>query len=337
MKTGKIPERVLKRSVFKQLPIRDDEMIGGAGVGEDCAVFAPENGSRTAVCVNTVTGNAAQIGVYAVHAAVNNIAAGGAEPTAVLIAAAFPEDTEEPQLRVIMKQIGETARTLGVTVAGGHTEISSSVSEPVLSVTGVGRYSAEQAHMAENAEGMAMYDKDIVMTKWAGIAGTALIAREKRTELLTRYPAYFIDEAQAMEQWLSVVPEAATAGKSGVLLMHDASRGGIFAALWELAERAGVGLSVSLKAIPIRQESVEICNFLDVNPYELAAGGSLLVVAENGYDLVRRFAEEGIPAAVIGRTDSTNDRVIINEEERRFLEPPKGDDVYRRFTAAEGR
>ena len=355
MNIGKIPERVLKRSVFRQLPIQNDKMTGGAGIGEDCAVFAFEEGTRTAVSINTVTGDLESIGIYAVHAAVNNIAAGGAEPTAILAAATFPSAIKEEQLRAVMKQIGGTARELGVTVAGGHTEISDFVSAPVISITGIGRRAAGQAERvigaaAGNCEGgerpaeesggnaaakisrmPVLSDKDVVMTKWAGLAGTAFIAREKRTELLTRYPAYFIDDAVALERQLSVVPEAATAGKSGVLAMHDASRGGIFAALWELAQHAGVGLKIQLKAIPIRQESVEICNFFDVNPYELVAGGSLLLIAENGYDLVRTLAEAHVPAAVIGRTDSSNDRVVINGEERRFLEPPKSDGVYRVF------
>lgn len=352
MKTGKIPERVLKRSVLKQLPIRNDEITGGAGIGEDCAVFASAEGVQTAVSVNTVTGDADRIGMYAVHAAVNNIAAGGAEPVAVLVAATFPEETPEERLRAVMKQIGETARALGITVAGGHTEISGSVNAPIFSITGVGRRSDGQGQSGgqtrpERSEGQTdvpdagletkprgaagLSDKDVVMTKWAGIAGTALMAREKRGQLLTRYPAYFIDEAIALERQLSVVPEAATAGKSGVLAMHDASRGGIFAALWELAGRAGVGLQIDLKAIPIRQESVEICNFFDINPYELAACGSLLMIADHGYDLVRALAREHIPAAVIGRTDSSNDKVVINGEERRFLEPPNGDSVYQVF------
>lgn len=333
MKIGKIPERVLKRSVLKQLPIHTDKITGGAGVGEDCAVFAPENGDCTAVCVNTTTGAAEHIGSYAVHAAVNNIAAGGADPKAILVAAVFPENTEEARLRTVMKQIGDAAGTLGITVAGGHTEISGGVSEPVLSITGIGQKDRDR-QACIRPEKHALADKDIVMTKWAGLAGTAWIAQERREELLTRYPAYFIDEAAALEQRLSVVPEAATAGKSGVPMMHDASRGGIFAALWELAERAGVGLSVHLKAIPIRQETVEICNFYDINPYELAAGGSLLMLAENGYGLVRDLAEARISAAVIGRTDLSNDKVIINGEERRFLEPPKGDGLDKVFANA---
>ncbi len=335
MKTGKIPEPALKRSVLKKIQFQSEYLQSGAGVGEDCAVFASKDSGETAVCVNTVTGDLACIGIYAVHAAVNNIAAGGAVPEAVLVAAVFPAGIQEPQLRAVMGQIGETAKELGVAVAGGHTEISDLVQAPILSMTGLGRlgreYITPSAAKADGAVKRAAPGQDVVMTKWAGLAGTALIAREKREALLARYPAHMIDAAVALERHLSVVPEAAIAGKSGICSMHDASRGGIFAALWELAEKAGVGLEIDLKAIPIRQETVEICNYFDVNPYELVAGGSLLITARNGHDLVRILEKENIPAAVIGKVTDSHDRIVVNGEERRFLEPSKSDGVYKVF------
>ena len=96
-----------------------------------------------------------------------------------------------------------------------------------------------------------------MITKWIGLEGTAKLAHARREELLSRYPAHLIDEAEAFEQYFSVIPEAATAMKSGVRAMHDVTTGGIFGALWELAEASGVGLDITLKKIPIRQETVE--------------------------------------------------------------------------------
>ena len=96
-----------------------------------------------------------------------------------------------------------------------------------------------------------------------------------------------------------------------------------------MAELSGVGLEIDLKKIPIRQETVEICNFLDLNPYELVSGGSLLIAAENGNDLVEAMEKTGIRAAVIGKTTDGNDRVIRNGEEKRFLEPAKTDEIHK--------
>lgn len=89
-----------------------------------------------------------------------------------------------------------------------------------------------------------------------------------------------------------------------------------------------LGLEIDLKKLPIRQETVEICNLLDLNPYELISGGCLLIAAENGADLVRRLEEENIPATVVGRTTGGKDRIIRNGEEKRFLEPAKPDELY---------
>ena len=150
----------------------------------------------------------------------------------------------------------------------------------------------------------------------------------KRQQLRRRFPAYLVEAAKGFDKYLSIIPEAAVAGKSGVWAMTDVTEGGIFGALWEMAESSGVGLEIDLKKLPIRQETVEICNLLDLNPYELISGGCLLIAAENGADLVRRLEEENIPATVVGRTTGGKDRIIRNGEEKRFLEPAKPDELY---------
>lgn len=170
---------------------------------------------------------------------------------------------------------------------------------------------------------------DILLTKWIGIEGTAILAKEKEEELRGRFSQPFIDRAKALDQYLSVLPEAATAVKSGVAAMHDVTEGGIFGALWELAEASGVGLEIDLKKIPLKQETVEICEYFGVNPYGLISSGSMLMAAKDGNGLVLELEKAGIPAVVIGKATAGNDRVLLNEDERRFLEPPKTDELYK--------
>ena len=132
-----------------------------------------------------------------------------------------------------------------------------------------------------------------------------------------------------MKQQMSIVPEAAVAITSKVSGMHDVSEGGIFRALWEVAQRAGVGLNVDLKKIPIRQETVEICEFFQLNPYEMLSGGSLIMIAEDGEALVEALAQAQIPATVIGKITEGHDRVVTNEDETRFLDRPRTDEIYK--------
>lgn len=326
MKKGKLPENILKRAVLKYTHIQQKEIIKGAGIGADCAFLrcGDDGEGISAVTTQTVTLPIEDAGKLAVYAATNNLAAAGAEAKAVTLAVTLPEDMQEARLKEIMQQIEDTCRGIGIGIAGGHTEVTDAVKTPVITVTAIG--SQGPFKKIENGDSG---DMDIVMTKWLGIEGTVILSKEKKNELLGRYPLSMITKAQGFEKYLSIASEAATAGKSGVYAMHDARNGGVFGALWELSKSMGVGLSIDLKKIPVRQETIEICEFFDLNPYELLAGGCLLIVTPESGKLMEALREEGILAAVIGRTTKSNDKVIFNEDENRFLEPAKPDEIFK--------
>lgn len=170
---------------------------------------------------------------------------------------------------------------------------------------------------------IAGVDQDIVVSKWIGLKGTVQLVRKNYERLRERFSQRMLKEAAGFDKYLSVIPEAATAMKSGVCGMHEVSRGGIFEGLWEMAKAAGVGLEADLRKIPVRQETIEICEFFGANPYELLSGGCLLMTAENGNALVEALHREEIPAVIIGRTMKGNDRVLYNEGRKRYLNKPK--------------
>ena len=324
MRKGKISENVLKRSVLRKIQTHREDVINGAGIGEDCAILASCEGYETVLSTTPVTAPVAKISTYAITMALNNIAVAGAEPTGVMLSLMLPEEIEERDLQHIMEQAQAVCSACGAEILGGHTEVTPVVSAPVMTVSGVGRREAARAGSLRGIRA----NQDIVVSKWIGLEGTARLAAEYREKLCIRYPARMIDEAASYDKYLSVIPEAATAMKSGVCGMHDVSRGGIFGALWELAQRAGVGLEIDLKKIPVKQETVEICEFFELNPYELLSGGCLIMVTGSGQALADLLEGEGIPAAVIGRTTDGNDRVVCNEDEKRYLERPKMDQIY---------
>lgn len=325
MKTGKIPESVLKRSILKQFHTKREDVAVSAGVGEDCAAVWAKDKDIFVFSSDPVIWNDDFCGMRAVHGTLNDLASAGAEPVGLLLTAMLPTEIQEPQIRRMTQLIQAECEKYQVQVLGGHTEITPAVNQPIITVTGVGKTSEGKAISTSGAKP----GDDIVITKWIGLEGTARIARAKTEELGTRYPMHLIDEAVAFDRYLSIIPEAATAVKSGVSAMHDVSEGGIFGALWELAECSGVGLEIDLKKIPIRQETVEVCEFFGLNPYQLVSGGSLLVAAPDGNALVMKLMEEGIHASVVGKAVAGNDRILVNEEERRFLEPPKTDEIHK--------
>ena len=325
MEIGKVPENVLKRSILKQIKTKRPEVLVGADVGEDCAIIGRQPDEVMVLSTDPITGTTKEMGRWAVMISANDIASSGAEVVGVLVCALLPPRIREIKIRELMQEIEACCQELNIQVVGGHTEVTDAVNRPVLSVTGIGKVKKERMIPTKGAKP----GQDIVITKWAALEGTAILAKEKEEELLQKFPAFLIEEAKGYSQYLSIIKEAAIAGKSNVSAMHDITEGGVFGALWEMAESAGVGLTIDLKKIPIKQATVEICNYFDVNPYEMMSSGSLMLAADNGYDLVRVLEEAGIHAAVIGKVTEGNDRVVTNGEETRFLEPPKTDQLYK--------
>lgn len=315
----------MKRSILRQIHTKREEVLLGAAVGEDCAAIQLAEDEVFVLSADPITGTAEDIGYLAVQVTLNDLASAGAEPVGLLLTVLLPTEITEPEIRQMVQQAEKACSRANVQIIGGHTEITTAVTRPVITATGVGK--AEKGKLISTSGAKA--GMDIVLTKWIGLEGTSILAKEKKTELLSRFPESFILKAQEFDQMISVVPEAAVAVRSGVSAMHDVTEGGIFGALWEMAESSGVGLEIELKKIPVKQETIEICEFFGINPYELISSGSMLMAAADGNRLVMDLKQAGIASCVIGKATGGNDRVICNEEERRFLEPPKTDELYK--------
>lgn len=341
MNSGKVPVNVLKRSVLRQLKNKRSEIANSAGLGADCAIFEPFSEGQLVTCV--------QEGVVELccendlaeaeredpsvmpmrrffQKCANNLATAGAEPVAAELVIFLPESVEEPELKALMSEAEGIAAELNIQIIGGQTRVSSAVRQPLATVTGYGirKTGAVQMDVRKKLAG-----QDIIITKWIGLEGTADLAARNQEELLTRYPAYLVEEAAAFDRYYSILPEAATAVKSGGCTMHDISEGGVFAALWEMTEGAGVGLTIDMKKLPLRQETVEVCEFCNVNPYELRSGGSLIIASPEGTTVVEALAAEGIPAVIVGRFTDSNERLILNEDEVRYMDRPQRDEIYK--------
>ena len=329
MRIGKVSESILKRSILKEIKQRRDEVILGAAVGTDCAILSCKDIDKMCVSTNTISSFSKDGAALAVISTTNNLASKGAEPIGIALSILLPERTREAQLKDMMRSIDAICETLNIQIVNGHTETLATIEEPIFTITAFGyqRNSDIVQQESNKLEQGKMKNKDIIITKWVGLEGTSILAKDCEERLSKKFSKPFINEAKAFGELLSVIPEAATAIRSGVDLMHDASKGGIFAALWESAERVGVGLEIDLRRVPIRQETIEICEVFGLNPYELSSSGSLVIFASNGNEVVANLQANNINAVVIGSTNSGNDRIILNGEEQRFLEPPKADEL----------
>ena len=341
MKLGKVSQNILKRSILKNITPRSKKVLMGAGVGNDYSAISLDNGGVIVISANPViidlNIDLRKAAYYAINRTVNDIAVSGGKADGILTDIIIPAAYSEVKIKEIIKGLDEVAGLLNIEILGGHTTSFQDIKRPIITVTGVGECNKLQCSDATKLSDKrkaykfiisAKFNQDLVVTKYIGLEGTSYIARKLEEKLLTRFTGDFVDKAKDFINYLSVVPEAAVAGRHGVTAMHNVSEGGIFGALWEMADGANIGFEVDLKKIPILQETVEICEFLGLNPYQLQSNGALLIAADNGYNLVRELDKNGIHAVVIGRTSKGIQRKLINDDEIRFLDLPKPDEIY---------
>lgn len=325
MKIGKIPEQILIRSVLKQIKHRREEVLVGPAVGQDCAAIELKDDEVLVLSTDPITGTTQDIGSHSVHITANDLAASGSEPIGIMLTIMLPERTREIQLKKMMEEIEKTCASLSIEVIGGHTEITNVVNQPLITVTGVGKIKKSQLMTTTKMKPF----QDLVVSKWIGLEGTAILAKEKQALLREKLSSHLVKTAMSFDEYLSVLPEAKIAKAENASAMHDVTEGGIFGALWEMAAGAGVGLEVDLRKIPIRQETVEVCEYFGLNPYYLMSSGSMLIATDDGEQLVKSFAKAGIHSVVIGKTNDGNDRIIRNQEEFRHLDKPQTDELYK--------
>lgn len=130
MKQGKIAESVLKRSIFKQLHLKRPDVLLAAGIGEDCAAFAVAEDEVAVISADPVIWEDSLDGRCAVHANLNDLAAGGAEPVGLMLTALLPPEIEEAQMRQMVQMIAQECEPLQVQILGGHTEVTDAVKLP---------------------------------------------------------------------------------------------------------------------------------------------------------------------------------------------------------------
>ena len=372
LRNGKLKEDALSRSVNR---IMDKYRT-------DNNEADPGNGVRLVLSSDPITLRTGLAGMLSVYAVVNALAAKGAEPQTLSTVILLPPGSTEEELRVIEEQIGAAAKAERIIVTGGHTEVTTAVMRPVIIASGTGiiRRSGADSDVISDADSDVISDADsdvisgadsdlvsgaagkrsfagwdIVMSKYAGIEGTAMLAAEMRAKLADKFSEFFVKEAGGFTSMLSVRPEAvATQSIIPEAVMMNASEGGIYAALWKLADKCGAGITVDLKKIPVRQETIEISNYFDFDPYMMESAGSLLMAVPEGRgeELVQALADGSlgagcnlnnngkngqnsgktefrIPAAVIGKMTAGNDKVIINGDDRRFLTAPEPDSLIK--------
>jgi hydrogenase expression/formation protein HypE len=332
VRIGKLDNETLARLVLGWTGAHRGEVITGASIGEDCAVL--DFGAYDCVLsADPITASAERIGTLAVQVSCNDIAAYGIAPIAILLTVLLPPSVTEQEIEEIARQSDEAAKALGVSIIGGHTEITDAVTRPLISAVALGR-AAKRGVTEAPAPG------DVIMvTKSLALEGTGILA-ERHKDVLKRFlTEEELAGARAMLDRVSVVKEGVTAGQVGVTAMHDITEGGVLGAVWEVCTRAGVGARVEMADLPFEDVTLDLCAYLGVDPMRLISSGSMLIVVRpDKEDSLRiALAAAGVPVTGIGRVTPGAEGIVLVSRtgEQESIAPPGADEIYKEIPEKE--
>ena len=333
LSTGKIPHDLLRRLLHRYSHGHERLLVGPA-IGEDATAIVLQE-QVVVAGMDPITFATDEIGWYVVHVNANDVAVMGAEPRWFLVTLLLPEgQVKAEDVEQIFQQMAQACKEVGATLVGGHTEVSYDLSRPLAIGVMLGEVSPEGLISSAGAQpGDAL-----ILARGVPIEGTAIIARERREDLLRLgVEEALLDRAAAYlhDPGISVVRTAMLARDTAqVHAMHDPTEGGLLMGIWELAEAAGVGVEVDLDTVPVVPEGRFLCEVYGLDPMGTIASGALLIACEpaDAPTLIATLEEHGIPARIIGHiTPPEEGRWVYREGQQRPLAPPEVDEIVKIF------
>ncbi|MDR0372186.1 MAG: AIR synthase family protein [Nitrososphaerota archaeon] len=328
LQSGKIPTDILKNIVFKNLGAKRSEVKLGPAAGVDGAVL--DMGTKDAIIsMDPITGAVERIGWEAIHINANDVATFGVEPAFFFSCIMLPPNTDSKIVENISTQMHHAAEELGIAIVGGHCEVTPGLTTPIIvgclvGLTEKGKY--------VTAAGAKTGDK-LILTKSAGIEGTAILATDREQQLQKIFSQVMLDDAKRFYNQISVVKDALTAYRTGgVHAMHDPTEGGILNGVHEMADAAGLGVRIFEEKITIEPETAKICRYYEIDPLQLISSGALLIAAEpqDATKIIQNLAAQHIYADVIGEfLLNPNKRLLIkNQDSAEDLPRPISDNLW---------
>jgi len=296
--------------------LEDDRVIMGSKIGEDAAVI--DMGDNYLVGkTDPITFATDAIGYYAVNVNVNDIVCTGATPKWFQSTILLPQKlTDEDLIENIFKNIHDTCKSLGISVIGGHTEITSDLTRPIIVGSLLGEVEKDKLVLTSGAK----TGDSIILTKGIFIEGTSIIAREKENMLKDKgYSVEFIEKCKEYlyNPGISVFKEALLSNDNfKINSMHDPTEGGLFCGIAEMAIASNLGVLIENNKINVLPEPTELSKVFNLNPYNTISSGSLLISIKEEFaaDLIKLLTKNGIYSELIGSFTSKKEKYLVIDD-----------------------
>ena len=336
---GKPNRSYLSRVIYQHLGAPKREVIVGPRFGVDNAVvriatkrvmvatadplsFIPALGARDSAWLS-------------VNLIASDLTTSGFQPQYGVFDFNLPPQMSDKQFTDYWVSFHNESRRLGLAIIGGHTGRYEGCDYTVIGGGMMYAVGDESKYLTSE---MGEKDDDIILTKGAAIETTAVLTKVFPKTVRRALGDRLFERARKYLGKVSTVTDALTAVKvgvheNGVTSMHDATEGGVIAAICELATASRLGADLDLKAMPMTQETEEICKVFGIDPSTSLSEGSLVITCRpmKTGKLLARLREAKIEANVVGQLTTSSAVYATGNEGRRRVRYPKFDPYWRAY------
>jgi len=337
---GKATAELFEQIILQRLGAPDPDVLVGPQHGVDVGVVRVADGVAMALTADPVFIVPAygweRAAWFAVHILASDASTSGLPLRWMAVDLNLPPEVSDDDLTALWDAFHRACAGIGVAVVTGHTARYEGCTWPMVGGAVCMASGPEDRYVTPT---MARPGDIVVVTKGAAIEATALFAATFPERLAEAVGPGVVRAADALFERMTVVPDATVARgfglrAEGVTSMHDATEGGVFGGLTEVAAASGVGMRVDLAAIPVRPEVRAVCAHVGMDPYSAISEGTLVctVVPERADAFVMALGAEAIDAAVVGEvTDPDAGTILVTEDGDVPLEHPGLDPFWGAF------
>lgn len=338
LQPGKLPGPILDHLVTAYRTRPNRSVIVSPGYGRDAAALQLDPSGQLIVKSDPITFATDAAARYLIAVNANDIVCLGGVPRWLLVVALLPErSTTESLVEQLFADLRDACDATHISIIGGHTEITVGVDRPLL----IGTMLGIPGPQGILKPGGAQADDDLLVTKWVGIEGTALLARERSEDIRSTVGEAALTRAAKLlrHPGISIIDDAEAAlSVPGVTALHDPTEGGIATAIHELAAASRCGAEILADAIPILPETQTLCDHFGLDPLGLLSSGALLMsVSPSRRDQVEAECRRaGITVTHIGKLVAPEEGfTMIRDGQRQLLPRFDSDEVTRVFQVSD--
>ncbi len=307
-RVGKPSATRLKHLLGDHFGVSSEQVLVGPGPGLDAAILALPDGRVMAIAEDPIFPAPGLpldlLGWFTVHIGASDVAVTGIPPQFMTYTLLLPPTCAEDDARTIIQSISAAARELGISIVGGHTGWYDAVTIPTVGGVTVWGIADKAAWVSP---GGAQDGDIILMTKGPAIEAVALLSVLYQDRLRKGMAEASVQQMLSRVRQITVVEDALTAFRAGgVHAMHDATEGGVFGGILEMASAAHTPACVNTDAVAVSADIVECAKALGFDPWCAISEGTLLAsVAPESVSRIREaWNRVGIESCELGRFDA---------------------------------